>query len=427
MRLDTDPYLSRYAERVSGLAASEIRALFSVVERPEIVSFAGGMPDISVMDLDLVADLTAQVVREQGTIALQYGGGQGRPQLREALVTVMATGGVQATPDELLITVGGQQGLELIAKCFIDRGDVIIAEGPTYVGAVGAMSSHQADIRHVAMDGDGMRMDALEETLLGLRREGRRAKYVYTIPNHQNPGGVSMSEERRHRLVELAEEHDLLVVEDDAYGLLGFDGETATSLRSLMPERVIYLGTMSKTFSPGVRTGWIAAPTPVREKLVLLREAADLCPSNLTQLLIERWLTTQPWQEQVKRFRTLYAQKASVMLETLAAEMPVEVDWTRPRGGFFVWLTVPRGMDTSALLAKAIGRRVAYVPGRGFYDDGQGGDHLRLCFSFAALDRIREGVSRLAELLHDELGLLRAVYGEGAPELAGRRDEAGRA
>ena len=427
MRLDTDPYLSRYAERVSGLAASEIRALFSVVERPEIVSFAGGMPDISVMDLDLVADLTAQVVREQGTIALQYGGGQGRPQLREALVTVMATGGVQATPDELLITVGGQQGLELIAKCFIDRGDVIIAEGPTYVGAVGAMSSHQADIRHVAMDGDGMRMDALEETLLGLRREGRRAKYVYTIPNHQNPGGVSMSEERRHRLVELAEEHDLLVVEDDAYGLLGFDGETATSLRSLMPERVIYLGTMSKTFSPGVRTGWIAAPTPVREKLVLLREAADLCPSNLTQLLIERWLTTQPWQEQVKRFRTRYAQKASVMLETLAAEMPVEVDWTRPRGGFFVWLTVPRGMDTSALLAKAIGRRVAYVPGRGFYDDGQGGDHLRLCFSFAALDRIREGVSRLAELLHDELGLLRAVYGEGAPELAGRRDEAGRA
>jgi 2-aminoadipate transaminase len=427
VRLDTDPYLSRYAERVSGLAASEIRALFSVVERPEIVSFAGGMPDISVMDLDLVADLTAQVVREQGSIALQYGGGQGRPQLREALVDVMATAGVQATPDELLVTVGGQQALELIAKCFIDRGDVVVAEGPTYVGAVGAMSSHQADIRHVAMDGDGMRMDVLEETLAGLRREGRRAKYVYTIPNHQNPGGVSMSEERRHRLVELAEEHDLLIVEDDAYGLLGFDGETATSLRSLMPERVIYLGTMSKTFSPGVRTGWIAAPTPVREKLVLLREAADLCPSNLTQLLIERWLTTQPWQEQVKRYRTLYAQKASVMLEALEAEMPVEIDWTRPRGGFFVWLTVPRGVDTSALLAKAIGRRVAYVPGRGFFDDGQGGDHLRLCFSFPPLDRIREGVSRLAELMHDELELLRAVYGEGAPQLAGRRDEAGRA
>ena len=421
MRLDTDPYLSRYAERVSGLAASEIRALFSVAERPEIVSFAGGMPDLSVMDLDAVADMTAQVIREQGTVALQYGGGQGRSQLREALVDVMATAGVPATPDELLVTVGGQQALELIAKCFIDAGDIVIAEGPTYVGAVAAMKSHRADVRHVPMDADGMRMDLLEELLVALRGEGRRAKYLYTIPNHQNPGGVSMSEARRRRLAELAEEHDLLVIEDDAYGLLGFDGETATSLRTLIPERVIYLGTMSKTFSPGVRSGWIAAPTPVREKLVLLREAADLCPSNLTQLIIERWLTTQAWQEQVKRYRALYQHKAGLMLDALAAEMPVEVDWTRPRGGFFVWLTVPTGIDTSALLAKAIGRRVAYVPGRGFYDDGSGGDQLRLCFSFPPSDRIREGVSRLAELLHDELGLLRAVYGDGAPELAGRR------
>jgi 2-aminoadipate transaminase len=426
VRLDTDPYLSRYADRVTGLAASEIRALFSVVDRPEIVSFAGGMPDLSVMDLDVVADLTAQVVRDQGTVALQYGGGQGRQQLREALVGVMAYAGVPANPDELLITVGGQQALELIAKCFIDPGDIVIAEGPTYVGAIGAMSSHQADVRHVPMDGDGMRMDLLEELLVRLKQEGRRAKYVYTIPNHQNPGGVSMSEARRQRLAELAVEHDLLILEDDAYGLLGFDGQVATSLRSLVPERVVYLGTMSKNFAPGVRTGWIAAPTPVREKLVLLREAADLCPSNLTQLIIERWLTTQPWQEQIKRYRALYQQKAELMLESLAAEMPVEVDWTRPRGGFFVWLTLPRGIDTSALLAKAIGRRVAYVPGRGFYDDGSGGDQLRLCFSFPPSERIREGVSRLAELLHDELGLLRAVYGEGAPELAGRRDEAGR-
>jgi DNA-binding transcriptional MocR family regulator len=421
VRLDTDPYLSRYADRVSGLAASEIRALFSVAERPEIVSFAGGMPDLSVMDLDAVADMTAQVIREQGTVALQYGGGQGRPQLREALVDVMAHAGVPATPDELLITVGGQQALELIAKCFIDPGDIVIAEGPTYVGAVAAMNSHQADVRHVPMDADGMRMDLLEELLVGLRAEGRRAKYLYTIPNHQNPGGVSLSEARRRRLAELAEEHDLLVMEDDAYGLLGFDGETATSLRTLIPERVVYLGTMSKTFAPGVRSGWIAAPTPVREKLVLLREAADLCPSNLTQLMIERWLTTQPWQEQIKRYRALYQHKATLMLDALASEMPAEVDWTRPRGGFFVWLTVPTGIDTSALLAKAIGRRVAYVPGRGFYDDGNGGDQLRLCFSFPPTDRIREGVSRLAELLHDELGLLRSVYGDDAPELAGRR------
>jgi len=421
VRLDTDPYLARYADRVTGLAASEIRALFAVAERPEIVSFAGGMPDLSVMDLDAVATMTSDIIRDQGLIALQYGGGQGRLELREALVDLMSHAGVPATADELIITVGGQQALELIAKCFIDPGDIVIAEGPTYVGAVGAMSSHQADVRHVPMDADGMRMDLLEELLVRLKAEGRRAKYVYTIPNHQNPGGVSMSEERRQRLAGLAVEHDLLVLEDDAYGLLGFDGETGTSLRSLVPDRVIYLGTMSKTFSPGVRTGWIAAPTPVREKLVLLREAADLCPSNLTQLMIERWLRTQPWQEQVKRYRALYQQKAELMLETLHNEMPAEVAWTTPRGGFFVWLTVPTGIDTSALLAKAIGRRVAYVPGRGFYDDGSGSDQMRLCFSYPPLDRIREGVSRLAELLHDELGLLRAVYGDDAPELAGRR------
>lgn len=427
MRLDTDPYLSRYADRVTGLAASEIRALFSVAERPEIVSFAGGMPDLAAMDLDAVADMTAQLIRDEGAVALQYGGGQGRPQVREALVDVMAYSGVPATPDELLVTVGGQQALELIAKCFIDPGDIVIAEGPTYVGAVAAMNSHQADVRHVPMDGDGMRIDLLEDLLAQLAQEGRRAKYLYTIPDHQNPGGVSLSEARRVRLAELAEEHDLLVIEDGAYSLLGFDGEIGTSLRTLIPDRVVHLGTMSKTFSPGIRSGWIAAPTPVREKLVLLREAADLCPSNLTQLMVERWLTTQPWQEQIKRYRALYQHKAGLMLDALAAEMPVEVDWTRPKGGFFVWLTVPTGIDTSALLAKAIGRRVAYVPGRGFYDDGGGGDHLRLCFSFPPSDRIREGVSRLAELLHDELGLLRAVYGDGAPELAGRRDEAGRA
>ena len=421
MRLDTDPYLSRYAERVRGLAASEIRALFAVVNRPEIVSFAGGMPDPAAMDLEAVADIAAHVVRAHGATALQYGGGQGRVELREALVEVMRTAGVPGTADELIVTVGGQQALELVAKCFVDPGDIVIAEGPTYVGGVGAMSSHQADVRHVAMDADGMRMDLLEDTLASIAREGRRAKYVYTIPNHQNPRGVSLSEERRHRLAELAEEHDLLIVEDDAYGLLDFAGTTRTSLRSLVPDRVIYIGTMSKTFSPGVRTGWIAAPTPVRDRLIVLREAADLCPSNLTQMVVERWLITQPWQEQVKRFRTLYQDKAEVMLTALDTEMPVEVDWTRPQGGFFIWLTMPRGIDTSALLAKAIGRRVAYVPGRGFFDDGSGSDHARLCFSFAQVDRIREGVSRLAELLHDELALLRAVYGPDAPELEGRR------
>ena len=422
MRLDTDPYLGRYAARVQGMAASEIRALFSVASRPEIVSFAGGMPDTSALDMEAVEGVVSHLIRTAGATALQYGGGQGRPELRELLVDVMAYQGVPAHADDLVITVGGQQALELIAKCFIDPGDVIIAEGPTYVGGIGAMNSHQADIRHIPMDADGMQVDLLADTLAGLAAEGRTVKYVYTIPNHQNPAGVSLALERRHQLAELAVEHDLMILEDDPYGLLDFSGRTLPSLRQLVPDRVIYVGTMSKTFGPGVRTGWILAPRPVRDKLILLREAADLCPSSFTQMVVEGWLSTQPWREQIKRFREVYREKADVMLTALDTEMPEGVSWTVPSGAFYVWLTVPPGIDTSDLLAKAINHRVAYVPGRGFYADGSGGDQARLCFSYPELPRIREGVTRLGELLHQELELVRAVFGDAPPPVPPRQD-----
>jgi 2-aminoadipate transaminase len=421
VRLDTDPYLQRYAARVQGMSASEIRALFAVASRPEIVSFAGGMPATSALDMDAVEDVVARVIRDSGATALQYGGGQGRPELRERLVEVMHHEGVPGHADDLVVTVGGQQALELIATCFIDPGDVVIAEGPTYVGGIGALSSLQAEVRHVPTDDDGMQVDLLEDVLAQLTAEGRQAKYVYTIPTHQNPAGVSLSVDRRHRLAELAEQHDLMIVEDNPYGLLDFAGRTFPSLRELAPERVIYVGTMSKTFAPGVRTGWIAAPHPVRDKLVLLREAADLCPSNLTGMVVESWLADQPWREQIKRFRGVYHEKAELMLRALDTEMPAGVSWTKPAGAFYVWLTVPRGIDTSDLLAKAIQHRVAYVPGRGFYADGAGGDQLRLCFSYPSTDRIPEGVTRLGELLHEELELVRAVFGEDAPPVRPRR------
>ncbi len=426
MRLDTDPYLERYAARVQGMSASEIRALFSVASRPEIVSFAGGMPNTASLDLEAVEHVVAQLVREEGATALQYGGGQGRVELRELIVEVMRHEGVPAHADDLVMTVGGQQALELIAKCFVDPGDIVIAEGPTYVGGIGALSSHQADVRQVEMDADGMRVDLLEQLLTDLAAQGRKPKFVYTVPNHQNPAGVSMSVERRHRLAELAVSHDLLLLEDNPYGLLDFDGRTWPSLRELVPDRVIYVGTMSKTFAPGVRTGWVAAPAPVRDKLILLREAADLCPASFTQMLVERWLTTQPWQDQVKRFRTVYHERAEVMLRALEDEMPEGVEWTVPAGGFYIWLTVPAGIDTSDLLAKAIQHRVAYVPGRGFYADGTGGQQMRLCFSYPPIDRIREGIVRLGELLHTELELVQAVYGGQIPDARERRpDEPG--
>ena len=425
MRLDTDPYLERYAGRVQGMTASAIRALFSVASRPEIVSFAGGSPAISALDMEAVESVVAEVIRDAGATALQYGIGQGRPELRELLIDVMLHEGIPAHADDLVVTAGGQQALELIASCFLDPGDVVVAEGPTYVGGIAAMSSLQADVRQIPMDDDGMQVELLEGVLDALRREQRRVKYVYTIPNHQNPAGVSLSVERRHRLAEMAEKHDLMILEDNPYGLLDFTGRTFPSLKELVPERVIYVGTVSKIFAPGVRTGWIAAPRPVRDKLVLLREAADLCPSNLTQMVVERWLSTQPWREQIKRFAELYREKSEVMLDALQSEFPPEVSWTVPSGAFYVWLTVPPGIDTSDLLAKAIHRRVAYVPGTGFFSDGSGGDHARLSFSFPERDRIRDGVSRLGELLHEELELVRAVFGDEAPELRPRRPEHG--
>jgi len=415
VRLETDPYLTRYAARVTGMSASEIRALFAVASRPEVVSFAGGMPAISALDMEAVEEVVASVIRDSGATALQYGGGQGRAELRELLTEVMHHEGIPGHADDLIITTGGQQALELVAKCFLDDGDVVLAEGPTYVGGIGAMTSHRAEVRHVPLDEHGMDIDQLEAALHELAREGRRPKYVYTIPNHQNPAGVSLSVDRRHRLAALAEEHDLLIVEDNPYGLLDFAGERYPSLRELVPDRVVYIGTMSKTFAPGVRTGWVAAPSPIRDKLVLLREAADLCPSNLTQMIVERWLTTQPWREQIKRFTALYHDKSEVMLRALDREMPDGVHWTIPRGAFYIWLTVPPGIDTSDLLAKAVGRRVAYVPGRGFYADGTGGDRARLCFSYPEIERIPDGVARLGELLHDELALVQAVFGDTPP------------
>lgn len=416
MRLDTDPYVERYAARVRGMSASEIRALFAVASRPEVVSLAGGMPDTSSLDLEAVAEVARAVIRDHGSRALQYGSGQGREALRERLTEVMAAEEVPAHPDDLLVTVGGQQGLELVAKVFLDPGDVVLAEGPTYVGGLGAFSSHQAEVRHVAIDADGLDPVALEGELDRLAAEGRRCAFLYTVPNHQNPAGVTLSGPRRERIAELAARHDLLILEDNPYGLLDFEGRTWTSLRELVPERVIYVGTVSKIFAPGARIGWVAAPRPVREKLVLLREAADLCPSALTQMIVESWLSEHPWREQVKRFREVYRERAEVALAALAEDLPPECTWTVPSGGFYIWVTVPPGIDTSAMLARAIQRRVAYVPGTGFYADGQGRNQLRLSYSYPPPGRIREGIVRLGEVLYEELDVVRAVYGEGPPD-----------
>jgi 2-aminoadipate transaminase len=424
VRLDTDPYLERYAERTRGMTASEIRALFAVASRPDVISLAGGMPYTAALDFDTIEEVVVRVIREHGPTALQYGGGQGRVELREQLVGVMAEEGVPAHADDLVVTVGGQQGIELLTKLFVDPGAVVLAEGPTYVGALGAFASYQADVRHVPMDDDGVIPEAVEDMLERLSGDGQVANLLYLVPNHQNPAGVSLSRPRRERIAEIAEEHDLLVVEDNPYGLLDFEGRTWPALRTLIPDRVVYVGTVSKTFAPGARIGWVVAPPPVRDKLVLLLEAADLCHSNLTQMVVETWLAQHPWRDQIKRFREVYRERADVTLEALDEEFPPGCRWTRPEGGFYVWVTVPDGIDTSALLAKAVNHKVAYVPGTGFFATDDGHRNLRLCYSYPEPNQIREGIVRLGALLYEELELVEAILGRDAhPAASGKRKE----
>ncbi|WP_253880363.1 aminotransferase-like domain-containing protein [Actinomadura rupiterrae] len=385
------------------MVASEIRALFAVASRPEVVSLAGGMPYVSALPLDEFGGMVGDLIARNGAEVLQYASAQGDPGLREQICDVMALEGVQACADDVIVTVGAQQALDLVTRIFVNPGDVVLAEGPSYVGALGTFASYQADVVHVAMDEDGLVPDALEETLARLRREGRTVKFLYTVPTFQNPAGVTLSAPRRARLLELAAEYDILIIEDNPYGLLGFDGEPMRALRADDSDRVVYLGTFSKTIASGLRVGWALAPHAVRAKLVLAAESAVLCHSSFSQLAVREYLATQPWREQIKEFRQLYRERRDAMLDALDAHMPEGCTWTRPGGGFFVWLTLPEGLDAKAMAPRAIAERVAYVPGTGFYADGNGRRDMRISYCYPEPDRIREGVRRLAGVIENEL------------------------
>lgn len=405
-----DPYVGHYAARAQGMIASEIRALFAVASRPEIVSLAGGMPYITALPLDAVGEMAGQLVTDRGTVALQYMSAQGDPGLREGICDVMALEGIRAHPDEVVVTVGSQQALDLITRIFVDPGDVVLAEGPSYVGALGTFASYQANVIHVPMDDDGLIPEALAETLTRLAAQRQRVKFLYTVPSFHNPGGVTLSAERRGRVLDICQRAGLLVIEDNPYGLLGFDGEPLRALRAEDSHGVVYLGTFSKTIAPGLRVGWAVAPPGIRDKLVLAAEAAVLCHSSLAQLMVREYLASQPWREQVKVFRELYRERRDAMLDALSAVMPDGCRWTRPGGGFYIWLQLPPGLNAKAMLPRAISSRVAYVPGTGFYADGTGAEFMRLSYCYPEPGRIREGIRRLAEVVGTEIEL-RSTFG----------------
>jgi DNA-binding transcriptional MocR family regulator len=402
-----DQHLERYAQRTSGMRASAIRALFAVANRPEVVSLAGGMPFLNSLPLDALAQDAARLVAKEGLVALQYGSGQGILALREQICQVMGLEGIQAHPDDVVVTVGSQMALDLTTRIFIDPGEVILAEAPSYVGALGTFSSYQGQVVHVAMDDDGLIPEALTEAIDRVTATGRRIKFLYTIPNYHNPAGVTMSAERRPEVAAICRRAGILVLEDNPYGLLGFDDTIHRALRADDPDNVIYLGSFSKTFAPGLRVGWVLAPHAVREKLVLANEAATLNPPVFNQMMISRYLANYDWQSQIKAYQHTYAERRDALLRALETLMPPGTTWTTPTGGFYVWVTLPEGFDSAAMLPRAVTARVAYVPGTAFYADGLGSRQLRLSFCYPTPERIVEGVHRLAGVIDGELQVMR--------------------
>jgi 2-aminoadipate transaminase len=409
---DLERYAGLFAQRTQAMKSSAMRDLMAVTARPEIISLAGGLPDTSTFPAEDFAALMARVAVDASARALQYGPTEGLDDVKDCIVQVMAAEGMEVEPEDLLITTGGQQVIDLVCKTLIDPGDVVVAEAPTYPGAVPVFVSYQADVVQIEMDEHGMRIDVLESELERLDREGRMPKFIYTVPSFQNPAGVTLSLERRRELVRIARERELLVLEDNPYGLLRYEGEPLPTLYSLdRGEYVIYLGTFSKILSPGLRLGWTAAPRPVLDKLNLAKGGADLCSSTLSQQFVATYFAERDWRAYLRTLVDLYRRRRDVMLEALAEHLPPEATWTEPNGGLFIWARLPDYIDTTDLLARALRDNVAFVPGRAAYLDGRGGSEMRLNFSGVGDDDIREGVRRIGKVVREQVSLYSTLTG----------------
>ncbi len=385
----------------------------AVTARPEVISLAGGLPDTSTFPPQSFAAQMTRIAQESAAEALQYGPTEGFEETKDCILQVMGAEGMLPEPEDIIVTTGGQQAIDLVCKTLVDPGDVVICEAPTYPGAVPVFCSYQADVVQIECDDEGMRIEDLEETLVQLGAEGRRPKFVYSVPTFQNPAGVTMSFERRRRLVELARHHEMLVVEDNPYGLLRYSGETLPPLYQLDGgDFVIYIGTLSKILSPGIRLGWAVAPPPVMEKIVLGKQASDLCTSTLTQYFVREYFAERRWREYIDDLVGIYRGRRDTMLESLREHFPAQATWTEPEGGLFIWATLPEYIDTSDLLAKALREDVAFVPGQAAYVDGRGRNSMRLNFSGIDDAEIREGIRRIGRVISEQVELYEALTGE---------------
>jgi 2-aminoadipate transaminase len=432
-------YERLFAQRTRGMRSSAMREMMALTERPEVISLAGGLPDTSTFPPEVYAQLMAHVAADSTARALQYGPTEGMRATMDCIVQVMAAEGTHVEAQDMIVTTGGQQVIDLVCKTLIDPGDVVVAEAPTYPGAVPTFSAYQAEVVQIEMDADGLPVEELEDVLDRLRAAGRHPKFIYTIPNFHNPGGVTLSLERRRRLVQLARERELLVLEDNPYGLLRYEGEPLPTLYSLDAaaagrgggsDFVIYLGTFSKILAPGLRLGWAVAPRPVLEKLNLGKQGADLCSSPVTQLFVAAYFAERDWRVYLEQLKTLYATRRDAMLQALGEHFGEQAHWTTPQGGLFIWATLRGDVDTTDLLAHADG--VAFVPGRAAYMDGRrGASSMRLNFAGVPVQDIREGIRRIGGAVGEQLALYGTLTGtppagatsRGSARKAGSREK----
>jgi len=396
----------RYAQRTKGMQSSAIRDLLKVASQPGVISFGGGMPAPELFPLKEVEEACIRVLRNRGSDALQYSTTEGYPPLREFIVEKMARYGILATLDNVLITSGSQQALDLVGKVLLDPGDVIIVEAPTYVGAIQAFTAYQASYASVPLDDEGMVVDLLEQRIIETH-----PKFTYVLPNFHNPGGVTLSRERRERLVSLARQYGVPLVEDDPYGELRFEGEHIAPIVVIDADRngeqregyfkgdVIYMSTLSKTLSPGLRLGWIVAPVEVVDKLVQAKQGADLHTNTFSQMVAYEVIRDGFLEEHVRGIRDVYRQRRDAMLAAMEEYFPEGLTWTRPQGGLFLWVKLPEAVDSQELLEKALQEKVAFVPGTAFYADGRGRDAMRLTFATCSTEKIDEGIRRLGKAI----------------------------
>jgi len=393
-------WTASFARRTQTLGGGEITAILSLAGATDVITFSGGFPDPATFPRDVLGEIAAKLIATDVAVALQYSPTEGLPGLRDYVAGRLASQqGQRPAAGELMITSGGIDCMELIAKSMVDTGDVVVVEAPTYLGAIMAFRGYEADLRGVPMDDDGMRVDVLADLLA----TGLRPKVLYTIPDHQNPTGLSMAADRRAELVDLARRYHFLILEDVAYRELGFEDTAPPSLWSQAPDVVVQAGTFSKTFFPGVRLGWASGPSEIITQLVTAKQNSDQCSGALGQRMLEEYGRGGHLDRQLVQSRALYARRAALMNEALLAHMPGGTTWTSPRGGFFTWVTAPDGVDTVALSPAASARKVAYVPGQPFYPGQGGATQMRLAYSRVSDELIDEGARRLGDLVRTAL------------------------